>query len=99
MTCNLPTVWRIVRSVASAAGYKQEDVDRFTSPHALRHWFAQNLRDDLVPLDVIQAGLGHSNLETTREIYAPFPNLKPMVDSLNRLLPRGNGPNDESDAK
>jgi len=92
------TVWRIVRSVATAAGYKQEDVDRFTSPHALRHWFAQNLRDDLVPLDVIQAGLGHSSLETTREIYAPFPNLKPMVDSLNRL-PRGKGQDNESNAK
>lgn len=89
------TIWRIVRSVASAAGYKQEDVDRFTSPHALRHWFAQNLRDDLVPLDVIQASLGHSSLETTRAIYAPFPNLKPMVDSLNRLQD-DNVPNEES---
>ena len=51
-----------------------------------------------MPLDVIQAGLGHSSLETTREIYAPFPNLKPMVDSLNRLQ-GGDGQNDESDAK
>ena len=49
-----------------------------------------------MPLDVIQAGLGHSSLETTREIYAPYPNLKPMVDSLNRLQ-GGDGPNDESD--
>jgi len=51
-----------------------------------------------VPLDVIQAGLGHSSLETTREIYAPFPNLKPMVDSLNRLQ-GGDNQNNESDAK
>jgi integrase len=51
----------------------------------LRHWLAQTLRDSLVPLDVIQAGLGHSSLETTRKIYAPSPNMSPMVDAIRQM--------------
>jgi integrase len=78
-------VWRIVASVANAAGYDKSEENIFISPHALRHWLAQTLRDSLVPLDVIQAGLGHSSLETTRKIYAPSPNMSPMVDAIRQM--------------
>lgn len=78
-------VWRIVSSVAKTAGYDKSEDNLFVSPHALRHWLAQTLRDASVPLDVIQAGLGHSSLETTRKIYAPSPNMSPMADAIRQM--------------
>ena len=78
-------VWRIVHSVAMASGYNKAEDGLFVSPHALRHWLAQTLRDALVPLDVIQAGLGHSSLETTRKIYAPSPNMSPMAEAIKQM--------------
>jgi integrase len=79
------TVWRIVRSIATAAGYKESDDNLFLSPHAMRHWFAQSLRDADVPIDDIQSALGHASSETTKAIYAPLPNLKRLIQAQGEI--------------
>jgi integrase len=78
-------VWRIVNAVSRAAGYDHTKNDQFVSPHALRHWLAQSLRNAQVPLNDIQAVLGHTSVETTRKIYAPSPNLKPVVAAIKQM--------------
>ena len=79
------TVWRIVRSIATAAGYKESGDNLFLSPHAMRHWFAQSLREADVPIDDIQSALGHASSETTRAIYAPLPNLKRLIQAQGKI--------------
>ncbi len=62
-------VWKIVKDGAKAAG-----VGDFTGPHAFRHWLARQLFDDEedpVPIEDVQALLGHASPTTTRTIYAP----------------------------
>ncbi len=44
----------------------------YLTPHDLRHYFAQRLLDNSIPIDVIQALLGHTSIETTRSVYAPI---------------------------
>ena len=79
------TVWRIVRSVATAAGYKENDAGLFIAPHGMRHWYAQTLRDAGVPIDDIQAALGHASAETTKTVYAPIPNLDHLVQVQEQI--------------
>jgi len=62
-------VWKIVKDGAKAAG-----VGDFTGPHAFRHWLARQLFNDEenpVPMEDVQALLGHASPTTTRTIYAP----------------------------
>lgn len=62
-------VWRIVKEGAEGAG-----VGDFTGPHAFRHWLARQLfndEDEPVPMEDVQALLGHASPATTRTIYAP----------------------------
>lgn len=58
-------VGRLVERHATAAGLPE---DR-RGPHVLRHTFATRLRDRDVPVDVIQALLGHADIRTTM-VYA-----------------------------
>jgi len=78
-------VWRIVYSISRAAGYDKAKDGQFVSSHALRHWLAQTLRNAQVPLNDIQAVLGHTSVETTRKIYAPSPNMKPVVEAIKQM--------------
>ncbi len=62
-------VWKVVKDGAKAAG-----VGDFTGPHAFRHWLARQLFNDEenpVPIEDVQALLGHASPNTTRMIYAP----------------------------
>jgi len=62
-------VWKVVKDGAEAIG-----VGDFTGPHAFRHWLARQLfndEDNPVPMEDVQALLGHASPTTTRTIYAP----------------------------
>lgn len=60
------TVWSIVKKAAIQLG-----LNGFSSPHAFRHYRAQSLLDSDMPLETIQAYLGHKDISLTRRVYAP----------------------------
>jgi site-specific recombinase XerD len=71
------TLWAVVKHAAKALGlYKG------TSPHAFRHYRAQQLLHEGMDLDVLQAYLGHSDISTTRRIYAPYTAVEKVRDQL-----------------
>jgi site-specific recombinase XerD len=59
------TVWYVVKEAALALG-----LDRATSPHTFRHYRATQLLNNGMPLESIQALLGHASITTTRTVYA-----------------------------
>jgi len=68
------SVRRIVVELANAAGYNPER-DQFVSTHAFRHWHAQRLIDLGASIDEVQSILGHARAQTTKDVYAPEPNI------------------------
>jgi integrase len=71
------TLWAVVKRAAKALGlYKG------TSPHAFRHFRAQQLLHEGMDLDVLQAYLGHADISTTRRIYAPYTAVEKVRDQL-----------------
>lgn len=56
-------LWNIVNNAAAQLGFK-------THPHEFRHYRAKQLREENVPLDIIQKILGHAYIGTTETIYA-----------------------------
>jgi integrase len=79
------TVWRIIRTVADLAGYDRKKGTDYVSTHAVRHWLAQYMRDNDVPLIQIQEALGHSSLEITRAIYAPHSTQRMAIKCIDNL--------------
>ena len=59
------TVWTIVKEAVKALG-----LDRRTSPHTFRHYRATQMLNAGMPLESVQAFLGHRNIATTRAVYA-----------------------------
>lgn len=79
-------VWKIVKDGAKAAG-----VGDFTGPHAFRHWLARQLfndEEDPVPIEDVQALLGHASPNTTRTIYAPHTSKSRLHKALKRARKR-----------
>lgn len=71
------TLWQVVKDAANACGlYKN------TSPHAFRHYRAQQLLNEGMDLAVLQAYLGHEDIGTTRRIYAPHTDLAKVRQQL-----------------
>jgi integrase/recombinase XerD len=71
------TLWMIVKQATNALGlYKG------TSPHAFRHYRAQQLLHEGMDLDVLQSYLGHADIGTTRRVYAPFTSTEKVRDQL-----------------
>ncbi len=71
------TLWAVVKQAAKALGlYKG------TSPHAFRHYRAQQLLHEGMDIDVLQAYLGHADISTTRRIYAPYTAVEKVRDQL-----------------
>lgn len=58
-------MWNVVKTAAKAL-----DLHEATSPHAFRHYRATQLLNRGMPLELVQAYLGHESIETTRRIYA-----------------------------
>lgn len=59
------TIWAVVKSAAKALGLHHS-----TSPHSFRHFRATQLLNEGMPLESVQAYLGHQDISTTRRIYA-----------------------------
>lgn len=71
------TLWSVVKKAAKALG-----LFKGTSPHAFRHFRAQQLLHEGMDLDVLQAYLGHADISTTRRIYAPYTAVEKVRDQL-----------------
>lgn len=79
---------RIVVELAARAGYDPER-DQFVSTHAFRHWHAQRLIDLGASIDQVQAVLGHARAQTTKDVYAPEPNVSQILEWEDRIQRRG----------
>jgi integrase/recombinase XerD len=71
------TLWSVVKKAANDLG-----LFKGTSPHAFRHFRAQQLLHEGMDLDVLQAYLGHADISTTRRIYAPYTAVDKVRDQL-----------------
>jgi site-specific recombinase XerD len=71
------TLWLVVKKAANELG-----LFKGTSPHAFRHFRAQQLLHEGMDLDVLQAYLGHADISTTRRIYAPYTAVDKVRDQL-----------------
>lgn len=70
-------VRKIVLRVARKAGYSPKR--EFVSAHAFRHWHAQRLIRLGASIDQVQSVLGHARAQTTKDIYAPEPNVPQIL--------------------
>jgi site-specific recombinase XerD len=59
------TLWAVVKKAAMAL-----NLHKSTSPHSFRHFRATQLLNEGMPLESVQAYLGHQDISTTRKIYA-----------------------------
>jgi len=59
------SIWRLVKEAAQAL-----DLHESTSPHSFRHYRATQLLNEGMPLESVQAYLGHRDISTTRKVYA-----------------------------
>jgi site-specific recombinase XerD len=59
------TIWAVVKSAARTLGLHGS-----TSPHSFRHFRATQLLNEGMPLESVQAYLGHQDISTTRKVYA-----------------------------
>ena len=59
------TIWATVKKAAKALG-----LHKSTSPHSFRHFRATQLLNEGMPLESVQAYLGHQDISTTRKVYA-----------------------------
>lgn len=78
------SVRQIVVELAARAGYNPGR-DQFVSTHAFRHWHAQRLIYLGASIDQVQAVLGHSRAQTTKEVYAPEPNVTEILELERRM--------------
>jgi integrase len=79
-TLGRKALWVVVKQAAVAL-----DLYKGTSPHAFRHYRAQQLLDEGMELTVLQAYLGHADIGTTRKIYAPHTDLGKVRSQLTKF--------------
>jgi integrase/recombinase XerD len=75
------TIWAIVKRAARALG-----LHKSTSPHSFRHFRATQLLNEGMPLESVQAYLGHQDISTTRKVYAHTKTavLRDQLDAFGR---------------
>lgn len=78
------SIRQIVVRLAKRAGYDPEK-DQFVSTHAFRHWHAQRLIDLGASIDQVQSVLGHARAQTTKDVYAPEPNVAEILSWEERI--------------
>ena len=71
------SIWQAVKNATYALG-----LSKITSPHSFRHFRATQLLNEGMPLESVQAYLGHSSPETTRKVYA-HTHTRVLRDQLN----------------
>jgi integrase len=72
------SIRQIVLRIARRAGYRPKK--EFVSAHAFRHWHAQELIRKGASIDQVQSVLGHARAQTTKEVYAPEPNVARILE-------------------
>lgn len=80
------SVWRIVQGVIQLTGFSEEEKKKFGHPHVFRHWHARQLIQQGLDLGEVQSVLGHATPTTTKNIYAPAPNVKNIRSAQNAIL-------------
>jgi integrase/recombinase XerD len=75
------TMWSIVKKAAKELG-----LHKSTSPHSFRHFRATQLLNEGMPLESVQAYLGHQDISTTRKVYAHTKTavLRDQLDTFGR---------------
>lgn len=73
------SVAAVVKKAVDEAG-----LDERLSTHDFRHFRATQLLRQRVPLEVVQEYLGHSDIQTTRNVYAPMVGAPVVRDWLNQ---------------
>jgi integrase len=81
------TVRAWLRKAISASALTSAERQSLTgaSAHWLRHTFATRAIERAVPMEVVQAQLGHANLSTTMNIYAKAP-LERQVRAISSVF-------------
>ncbi len=75
------TIWAVVKKAVKALG-----LHKSTSPHSFRHFRATQLLNEGMPLESVQAYLGHQDIATTRKVYAHTKTavLRDQLDTFGR---------------
>lgn len=61
---------RVIGAAGASAGIKNPNKSlKNINPHCLRHSYARMLKDRGVPMEAIQAVMGHSSIRTTMDTY------------------------------
>ena len=80
------SVWRIIQGVIELTDFSEEEKKKFGHPHVFRHWHARQLIQQGLDLGEVQSVLGHATPTTTKNIYAPTPNVKNIRSAQNAIL-------------
>ncbi|GAA3563709.1 hypothetical protein GCM10022222_54420 [Amycolatopsis ultiminotia] len=62
-------IWQLLRRVAAGSGDELASVADVMHPHALRHFYVTTAVEAGAQLDHVQADVGHSSIDTTRNVY------------------------------
>lgn len=87
-------VERILHKYGTAARQTAPDIPTSVSPHTVRRSRATSLYRDEVPLELVSALLGHSQIETTRSYYA-----SPSPEQLKAAVEKGSSKEPEQQAE
>ena len=80
------SIWRIVQGVIELTTFSDDEKKKFGHPHVFRHWHARQLIQQGLDLGEVQSVLGHATPTTTKNIYAPTPNVKNIRSAQSAIL-------------